>query len=380
MLERCVGDVATFRTQIWGRRPLVTRADGESAIAFGDVFSLTAVDELIASAARTPTVRMVEGGSTLPASQFCTPVRLGGRHLDDVVDPTKVVARLADGATLVLQSLHRTWPSVAAFVGRLQSEMSHPCQANAYLTPPSASGLAEHSDLHDVIALQLHGSKHWWVEGIGDVTLRPGDTMYLPRGTRHSAATATDTSLHLTIGVIRVTYRQVLERLLRDGPHDFDDPLPIGYRHQARRPELERGVDESLDQLLELVGSADLADLVDAEQSRRQVAPQRPGRIASIAHVGSLTVDSIVRWIGPEPLVRTRADLDDAVAGERVVVDLGDRTLTLPASALAALGVLGTGSPVRVATLPGLDEPSRVVLASRLVREGACVIDQLLVS
>jgi bifunctional lysine-specific demethylase and histidyl-hydroxylase NO66 len=62
---------------------------------------------------------------------------------------------------------------------------------------------------------------------------------------------------------------------------------------------------------------------------------------------------------------------------ERITIDLGDRTLTMPAGALDALRKLSDGSPIRVGDLPGLDEPSRVVLAKRLVREAACVIDRV---
>ncbi|MFO7723718.1 MAG: hypothetical protein R6V49_10905, partial [Bacteroidales bacterium] len=64
----------------WGRRPLVTtpstRFDGDGADMFDDVFSLEAVDELVARGARLPTVRMVADGSPLAPSRFCSPIRL----------------------------------------------------------------------------------------------------------------------------------------------------------------------------------------------------------------------------------------------------------------------------------------------------------------
>jgi ribosomal protein L16 Arg81 hydroxylase len=68
-----------------------------------------------------------------------------------------------------------------------------------------------------VLAVQLHGSKCWWIDGLGDVTMHPGDVMYVPRGVRHRAETTTETSLHLTLGIIRVTARQVIDRIL-NGP------------------------------------------------------------------------------------------------------------------------------------------------------------------
>ncbi|HSP28713.1 MAG TPA: hypothetical protein VLN74_09210, partial [Ilumatobacteraceae bacterium] len=59
----------------------------------------------------------------------------------------------------------------------------------------------------------------------------------------------------------------------------------------------------------------------------------------------------------------------------QITIHLGDRTLTVPTAALDALRTLSDGRPTRVGDLPGLDESSCVVLARRLVRESACVID-----
>jgi uncharacterized RmlC-like cupin family protein len=393
-LARCVGDVEHFTTHHWGRRPLLATqpalSNGAGADLFDDILSLDAVDALVTRGARLPTVRMVVDGSPLAPSRFCSTTRLGGQVLDDVVDPVKILARFAEGATLVMQSLHRTSETVASFAARLQDEISHPVQANAYLTPPDAAGLTEHGDLHDVLALQLHGSKRWWVDGLGDVMMHPGDVMYVPRGVRHRADTATETSLHLTIGIIRVTYRQVIDRVLRTGPESLDDPLPIGYRHRARRDELERGLDGALDDVLDRIGTTDLSELADHEQARRLVRPPEAGRISSIVHVDEVGLGAVIRWIAPEPLARAVDEVDGRQSHwdglrchdrwtppERITIDLGDRRLTMPASALEALRRLSDGSQIRVGDLPGLDEPSRVVLAKRLVREAACVIDRV---
>ncbi|HSP28864.1 MAG TPA: cupin domain-containing protein, partial [Ilumatobacteraceae bacterium] len=337
---------------------------------FDDVFSLQALDDLVAHGARLPAVRMVADGAALAPSRFCSPTRLGGRNLDDVVDPAKVVARLADGATLVMQSLHRTSSSVGAFVARLQDELSHPVQANAYLTPPNAVGLAEHSDLHDVLAVQLHGSKRWWVDGLGDVAMRPGDVMYVPRGVRHRAETATETSLHLTLGVIRVTARQVIDRILNAGPELLDDPLPIGYRHRSRGDELERHLDAALDAALDLIGAADLGAVACDEQSRRLARPPSAGRIASNVLLDRLDAGAVIHWIAPEPLARAIDETDGRLGDwdrlrkhddrsprpAQITIHLGDRTLTVPTAALDALRTLSDGRPTRVGDLPGLDE------------------------
>jgi mannose-6-phosphate isomerase-like protein (cupin superfamily) len=368
-LARCIGDTTAFADN-WGRAPrLVRRTERPDHSTFHDVLTLAQLDEYVSMSARTPAVRMVIGGDVVPPGRYCTPVRVGGVHLDDVVDARKVTTLLADGATLVVQSLHRTVPSVARFVGALQRELGHPVQANAYLTPPSASGLTAHADRHDVIALQLDGRKAWWVDGLGDVELHPGDSLSIPVGTRHRASTSDDTSLHLTIGIIRVSPRQVIERVLRRAVSDLDRPLPVGYRHPARRDALASCIDEALEAALDAIGSADLDGVVDAEQHRRLEPPPRPGRIASVADAERIAPDTVIEWIAADPLVR-----DDPHEESRISIDLGDRTLTLPRSTMPALTALTRGVPVVVDDLPGLDQSSRLVLARRLVREAACIV------
>ncbi|HSP29627.1 MAG TPA: cupin domain-containing protein, partial [Ilumatobacteraceae bacterium] len=266
---------------------------------------------------------------------------------------------------------------------------SHPVQANAYLTPPNAVGLAEHSDLHDVLAVQLYGSKRWWVDGLGDVAMRPGDVMYVPRGVRHRAETATETSLHLTRGVSRVTARQVIDRILNAGPDLLDEPLPIGYRDRSRSDELERHLDAALDAALDLIGAADLGAVACDEQSRRLARPPSAGRISSNVLLDPIDARAVIHWIAPEPLARAvdetdgrlgdwdglRSHDDGSSRPAQVTIHLGDRTLTVPTAVLDALRTLSDGRPIRVGDLPGLDEPSCVVLARRLVRESACVVD-----
>ncbi len=390
-LARCVGDIDHFDDHLWGRRAVVTTVDREDtdSTSFDDVFSLDELDRMLSTAPRVPEVRMVVDGAPLSPSSYCSPTRLGGRDLDDVVDPVKVAARLQEGATLVMQSVHRTSPSVGAFVGRLQQEISHPVQANAYLTPPQAVGLVAHADEHDVFAIQLHGRKQWWVDGIGDVELQPGDVMYIPSGVRHRAETMDETSLHLTVGVIRVTYRHVIERLLRDGAQSLDQPLPIGYRLDVGDDRLERGVDEALDAVLDVIGSADVRAVAERERLRRFRRPAESGRIASVVQVDSIDFDSVIRWVATEPLTRAIDDADGRVehwdglraheqwspGPERVAVHLGDRTLTMPLHVLDALRMLSRERGVRVGDLPGLDEASRIVLAKRLVREAACILE-----
>ena len=152
------------------------------------------------------------------------PISPGGRRRSPA-SPTSTACwrSSSDGATIVLQGLHHLWLPLARYCRRLEAFLGHPVQANAYYTPAGSQGLPVHHDTHEVISLQVAGSKRWLVyepvlelplknqryrsalgapgEPMLDVTLRAGDTLYLPRGWLHQALTSDEDSLHITVGV-----------------------------------------------------------------------------------------------------------------------------------------------------------------------------------
>ena len=227
-LARCVACPApVFAEENWGRAPRLSRS-AELPADFTDLLDQESVDELVSERGlRTPFLRVAKDGAVRPATSFTRGGGAGASIADQAADD-KVLAELAAGSTLVLQGLHRTWPPLVDFSARLADELGHPVQINAYVTPPQNQGFAPHHDVHDVFVLQVSGRKHWTVHSpvvddpLGnqpfdgfkgeiaervaqapqiDTVLEPGDALYLPRGTVHSAQALGETSIHLTIGV-----------------------------------------------------------------------------------------------------------------------------------------------------------------------------------
>ena len=363
-LRRCVGDVERFAATTWGRRTMIRRATG----GFDDLLDVAAIEALLTDLARRPTFRVVRDGRPVAVAEYTLRTRVGGASIDDVADIDRILDLVANGATVVMQGLQRHWAPLARFCLDLEADLSHAVQANAYLSPPTASGLARHADGHDVLVLQAAGAKEWDIEGLGELTVAAGDVVYLPAGTHHAARTSGSMSLHITLGLLTTTYRQVLHRIVDgiDDP-DLDRPLPVGFA-AAAADALGDPLEAMLTTAADALGKLDGVEIAGREIARRHRRARRrwTGRLAVVVDPTTLDDTSLIRARRPVRLT------DD---GNTVVLDVPDRRLRLPAQTASALDLVATGAVVRVGDLPGLDPTERLVLVRRLVREGVVQID-----
>ncbi|MCW2835977.1 MAG: cupin [Marmoricola sp.] len=159
-LELLTGDAQNFVEKVWASHVHLHETDPADLVG---LLSFDDVDHLLtATAIRTPAVRLAQNGSVLPASAFTrSGATLAGQALTGLVDARKVIDLFEGGATVVVQGMHRYWPPLTRLVAELELALGHPCQANAYLTPPASEGFSVHSDSHDVFVFQNHGSKLW---------------------------------------------------------------------------------------------------------------------------------------------------------------------------------------------------------------------------
>ncbi len=118
-----------------------------------------------------------------------------------------------------------TCAPIASLAHAIEVELNFATKVNAYITPPGSQGFVAHYDGHDVLILQIQGSKIWhlyegadvpprtscgvrrqWVAVDGlpsptDLRLEVGDVLYLPRGLVHAAEATSEPSVHLTVGI-----------------------------------------------------------------------------------------------------------------------------------------------------------------------------------
>jgi hypothetical protein len=390
-LSRCFGSDPTPFEQAWQRAPLT--GHDRSGAAFADLLDLAAVDEVLTTRSlRHPAFRLVKDGDTLDRSTHTTSRRWGSTRYDGVLDPSRTVAALADGATLVLQSLHTWWAPLGRFCADLHAALGHPTQANAYLTPADERGLGLHYDTHDVVVLQTAGHKRWeifrprfesplghqhWsdvgggedlddgsLEPVLATVLGPGDCLYLPRGFVHRVVSEDEASLHVTVGIHVQTWHAVLKALLDDAALDASVREALPASVLSGEESLDLAVVER--QLKEALGRVDL-------DGRARALGQ-----AMWAQYAGVQQGALLEVLVPQPVaddlrVERRPGIvrleDD---GDRCALVLADRAVRFPARIRPALeAVLSFDGPTAVGALaPFLDEPSRVVFAHRLLREG----------
>jgi len=291
----------------------------------------------------------------------------------------RVASQFERGATIVLQALQLQHRPLAEFCRELERELGHPVQANAYYTPASAQGFKVHHDTHDVLCLQVEGEKRWLVyppvlelplksqkysaelgepgEPVMDVTMRAGDTLYLPRGWLHQAMTSDTASLHLTIGINVATWRDAIRAAVDEAARE-DASFRRGVSPDAVAP----------DGLFEALVARLTPEAVARRQRRSFVEGRRPIRGDAFDQLRALDdLDSETELERRESVI---ADLELEDGDARLSFE--GRTLRLPAKVAEELEyVLRVDEPFTAADLPGrLDDESRLVLVRRLVREG----------
>ena len=353
-----------FLADYWERQPLVVPRGEEGR--FDDLLSTRDVERLITETGiREPAFRLVKAGETVSGYTSDLPWRPSA--FTGVADVHRVLEEFERGATIVLQGLHHLWLPLARYCRHLEAYFGHPVQANAYYTPAGSQGLPVHHDTHEVISLQVAGSKRWLVyepvlelplknqryrsalgepgEPMLDVTLRAGDTLYLPRGWLHQALTSDEDSLHITVGIN-------VRRWIDEARAELDAAeAELAFRQtidSEEPPELP-----ALD-----------ADAVRSRARHRFVRGRRPildGQLSELRALGTLTA------------------ADELERRDTVIADLDGTTLAFEGKALRFPERLApeleflvtTEAPFRASELPGeLDEAGRLVLVRRLVREG----------
>lgn len=371
--------LADFFDDVWGRSHYLAR--NGTPDRFAALLPDRRLEEVLAALRPHPDMlRLVKQGKTLPLVETLLP--------DGSVDLVQLRNHYADGYTIVLNGVERFVPDIRRLTNAIARDSDLETQVNVYVTPPAAQGFAAHFDDHDVLVLQVRGSKTWHVhlssplvppehfhlrERAVDpadikeperVTLSKGDVLYLPRGLIHAAETGTEASVHLTVGIhppslLNLLCASLEVRSLRGGrllervpPRYLSDP--------ATRRSLVAAIRD--------LASLDEADIEHALVSfeDKLIKTGRCGVTGDFISGNSadIELETRVRRSAPMParILPVGSSLGLQFAQSMVVTDLDH---------LEAFRFLcGQPGPFRVGDLPGLSSPAQLALAEKLLTDG----------
>lgn len=370
--------VEEFFDEIWGATHYhVERrcADYFDSLLCGS----SAAEELLDHVRPEPSaVRLVRGGEDKDPDTYRLP--------DGSLDLARVRNDFADGYTVVLNGLEQYVRAIARLSHSIEVELNFPTRVNAYLTPPASEGFVPHYDPHDVLILQIQGSKVWHVYADADIpvhqmplregvatsglplpmklSMEVGDVLYIPRGRIHGAETRSEASIHLTVGIHAPTVLTLITHVLhalssrdervhaRLPPRHLDDAAI-----RAHLGVLVREIIEDPGAIAEGLGVME-----DVLVRRGRCPPVAP--TANPVGIDGRTL--VMRY---QPLYSRVMAVAGGVALQfaQLVIGVG------PDHQAAILFLLRSTEPFRVGDLPGLSAAQQTELARSLIATGFLV-------
>lgn len=172
------------------------------------------------------------------------------RTNDGMLDLIGVRKQMAGGASIRLQAAQIFDPAIRQMCAALEKVFGCGSTANIYITPPGEHAFKPHYDEHDVMVLQVAGTKTWSIypdyehqielpnirnefrlgkhKPLGqepiELTMNEGDFLYIPRGVMHDAHCTDEYSCHITFALHVTTWADYLGAavsLLNDADVDF---------------------------------------------------------------------------------------------------------------------------------------------------------------
>lgn len=367
-------DSAGFFAEYWETRPFFIKRAQPGY--FDSLLSLEDVDEFIGTRLfREKDIRVAKQGKIRDFADIAK---------DGAADRNLLLDEFGKGATLVFEHLNRHHDSLAKIIYQCEADLHVPMRANVYLTPHNAQGFSRHWDTHDVLILQVHGKKTWqvfdnplelpaeeqksesiWTEKaqlIEELTLEPGDVLFLPRGFVHSASTSTETSLHITVGLRSLSLRDVARRAF-----DRASLQDVRLRRVALfdRFQKKESLEEVRRVLHELVDQLDLRTALDEVYYSyiRSRFPPLKGRLLAMSQPVAINHESRLR-------VRDNCLFQTFDAREHVKLALDGKVIKFPKGVEDAFDFIRSHDDFTPQDLPGLEYHSRLILSERLVHEG----------
>jgi hypothetical protein len=378
--------ISDFLHRYWEVRPLhIARSD---SCYFRSAFGRWDRSSFLTSAATTHRAgfEAIRYGELLPeiASSVGT-------------DANSYLAAYDLGATIRVNDVEKCWPALAKTCRQLEQILTYPVKANLYCTPKGNAGLNAHFDRHDVLVLQIGGTKRWrvfhdriesalarlpllpfesriqvverfdrlnYVEArkslSHDITLKVGDALYIPKGFVHEAWTEEESSDHITLGFHPISVSDLIAVSVREAALEMQglwrsvnlNGSTTAWTNAAPTPDdIFRWISENVN--FRELGASIARNFVRSRARPSRASGQKPK--IRLHGASLLCKEDEAIWI-----------VQAAEESMRIIYD--NKTMTCPAETEEALRFILSTEHFTPSALPGpLTANAKVVLARTLV-------------
>lgn len=201
---------------------------------FDSILSLSDIEDFLATGKpHYPNINLRKSGGAKAHQPWLAFTSMGDKV---AVDIDMIYKELGAGHTLILNAFQHKLPKLHKFLTEQGNAWSIGLSANIYVTPAGNQGFEWHYDNHDVLVLQVEGTKDWEIledqpflpdtnykgqstpptktDKAKAITLHPGDVLYLPRGIYHKAVANNLSSIHITVGMYTKKVYDLLDDLI----------------------------------------------------------------------------------------------------------------------------------------------------------------------
>jgi hypothetical protein len=374
-----------FAKKFW-YRPRAITGDPRQILSIADMDDIVHQEGL-----RSNLYRMLGNGVPAAGGQLTTRLstRVEGKSIDDAVDPEKIYAHFRAGKTLIHNELNLTRPNLRALARSMTERLAAKSEVVAFLTPAGQQGASVHGDPTDVFIIQLEGTKRWQIwptpgvrragdlkysfadlpDPVLDVSLQPGDVIYIPHNTPHCARAEGSVSLHLTVVAGPRMWSNHLLSIVQDILHDGSEFWGTPYLDDPSRDQAAE-LTEKIEQLIGRLRRVNASAAIErARQDGRAFRGVRQDKFfQEMAAIDDITTETHLLAVAGAATFHEVAD------GTAKVTILGN-TVAMPEVAAAALRSASTAEPFPAADFLRRDDSRQALpVARQLLRLGALEI------